>query len=315
MDDISLTSVTKIFHTGVIKRKTAVEDLTFSVQRGQVVGLLGANGSGKSTTLKMIMGFLRPTAGEITVCGHDSEDRIARTFIGYLPENPRFQKFLTARQVLHYYGRLVGLGTSELKQKTESLLKLVSLDVVSDERIQGFSKGMTQRLAIAQSLLNEPRILIFDEPMSGLDPLGRMEIRKLIQQVHEQYPTATIFFSTHILDDVEQLCSSVVLLRKGKLTKQCVIEDLLGHDCQRFTVVVRNLNPQMSQKYESRSQHSPIGISISFNGPDDLVSNLAELRKTGATVVGVTSQRRTLEEALFAEPLLPDNQIQNEATL
>ena len=175
-EDITLTDVTKIFRLGVFKTKVGVKGLTLNVPRGKVIGLLGPNGSGKSTTIKMILGFLRPTSGEILVCGHPADQKVARSFLGYLPENPRFQKFLTAKDVLDYYGGLLRLKGLQLEKRVEYLLELVNLKHAALERVQGFSKGMTQRLAIAQSLLHQPRILIFDEPMSGLDPIGRLEI-------------------------------------------------------------------------------------------------------------------------------------------
>jgi len=300
---ISLTAVTKIFRTGVVKKKTAIEDLTFTVNPGEVVGLLGANGSGKSTTIKLILGFLKPTQGEILVCGHSAEERLSRSRVGYLPENPRFQKFLTANNLLAYYGRLMGLGGDELGRRIDYLLDLVNLRHAGPERVQGFSKGMTQRLAIAQSLLNQPSLLIFDEPMSGLDMLGRMEIRKLIGDVHQEFPNTTIFFSTHILADVEHLCSSVILLKKGRLTQQCAIEDLLDDETQRFELLVNHLPTSLQEKWikEKGAKASPSGLSVNVQGTDLLIEHLQQLRNAGAKVVGLTSQRKSLEEALFSD--------------
>jgi len=303
-DVISLTDVTKVFRLGVRKKKTAVQDLTLSIPKGRVVGLLGPNGSGKSTTLKMMMGFLKATSGQILICGIPSTERAARTMLGYLPENPRFQKFLRGREVLFYYGKLLGIGTQNLLRRTEELLELVGLKHAGDERVQGYSKGMTQRLAIAQSLLNRPSILVFDEPMSGLDPLGRFEIRQLIQRVHTEMPEATILFSTHILQDVEMLCSDVALLRKGRLASYTPIEELLIHNEERFDLIVRDPGPAVAERLRKAhaTETRPIGLIVTIDGTENFMRELAEMQKLGVAVVGVNTHRRTLEEALFAEP-------------
>jgi ABC-2 type transport system ATP-binding protein len=302
-DVISITDVTKVFRLGVRKKKTAVEGLTLSIPKGRIVGLLGPNGSGKSTTLKMLMGFLKPTQGQILICGVSSEERRARSFLGYLPENPKFQRFLTGREALFYYGKLLSLPTALLTKRIDELLELVGLRHAGDERVHGYSKGMTQRLAIAQSLLNSPSILIFDEPMSGLDPLGRFEIRQLIQRVHTEMPEATILFSTHILADVELLCSDVALLRKGKLSSYCAIEDLLVNNEERFDLIVRDPGPELRERLRKAhaTETRPIGLIVTIDGTESFMRELEEIRRQGVKVVGVTSHRRTLEEALFAD--------------
>lgn len=302
-EHITLTNVTKVFTLGLLKKKTAVDDLTLSVPRGKVIGLLGPNGSGKSTSIKMMMGFLKPTAGEILVCGHSTNDRNARKFIGYLPENPRFQKFLKGRELLHYYGSLYQLSGQELQKRAQHYLELVGLKHAADERVQGYSKGMVQRLALAQALINQPSLLIFDEPMSGLDPLGRMEIRKLIAQIHEEMPQSTIFFSSHILEDVEQLCSMVALLRRGKLKTYCTIEELVLKEEQRFDVTVRGLSEKDEKAFQAAYdiRKTAIGTSVTISGSDNLIQALEQLKKLGATITGVQSQKRKLEQALFRD--------------
>ena len=300
---IQLTQVSKIFRLGLYKKKIAVEDLSLTVPSGKVIGLLGPNGSGKSTTIKMIMGFLRPSSGEITVCGNTTTDPKGRSQIGYLPENPRFQKFLKGRDVLHYYGKLTGMNGPALKSRTSYLLDLVGLGNAGGERVQGYSKGMTQRLALAQALLNQPSLLIFDEPMSGLDPLGRMEIRKLISTIHNEMPSSTIFFSSHILEDVEQLCAYVALLRKGKLKTFCALEELLLKERQHFDVTVRDLTDEVEKTLEKTRQprKTALGLSYLVDGSDALMTELEYLKSVGATVVGIGSHKRKLEEALFRD--------------
>lgn len=301
--DISVTDVTKIFYTGFLKKKTAVESLTLDIPQGEIVGLLGANGSGKSTTIKMILGFLKPTEGNISVCGVRAGTRESRQMIGYLPENPRFQKFMHGREILEYYGRLYGLKSSELKARAQQMLELVGLSHAADESVAGYSKGMTQRLAIAQAILNKPRLLIFDEPMSGLDPLGRMEIRNLVRTIHDEMPQTTIFFSTHILSDVESLCSSVALLKKGKLQAHCEIEKLMTSDSEQFSVVTTGLPKTLEDQYrrDYPVATTSLGLAITLDGVDILITRLSEIRRSGAKVVSVNSQRRGLEEALFSD--------------
>lgn len=301
---ITFTEVSKTFRLGIRRRKTAVDGLTLTIERGKVVGLLGPNGSGKSTTLKMLLGFLKPSGGEILVCGKPAEERESRRSIGYLPENPRFQRFLTGRDVLEYYGGLLGLSAAELSRKTGELLEVVGLRHAENERVHGYSKGMTQRLAIAQALLADPPILVFDEPMSGLDPLGRFEIRRLIRRLHETRPDCTILFSTHILGDVEQLCSDVALLRKGKLVTYSPLDELLIRNEERYDVILKDPPAELKERIlkNHRTETSPAGtLVITIGSTEDLLQELAEYRKQGARILSVSSQRRTLEEALFAE--------------
>lgn len=300
---IQLTNVTKKFNLGLFKVKLAVNDLSLAVPSGKVIGLLGPNGSGKSTTIKMIMGFLKPTSGEINVCGNSTSSPKGRREIGYLPENPRFQKFLKGSELLKYYGTLLNLSGKDLNSRINYLLDLVGLGAAGKERVQGYSKGMTQRLALAQALLNKPNLLIFDEPMSGLDPLGRMEIRKLISTIHQEMPTSTIFFSSHILEDVEQLCSYVALLRKGSLKTFCTIEELVLNEEQRFDITVRGLKNELLPAFESnrKPKHTALGLSYLVEGAHALAVELGYLQSVGATIVGISSHKRKLEETLFRD--------------
>jgi len=297
-DVITLLEVSKEFHLGMFRKKLAVDALSLSVPRGGIVGLLGPNGSGKSTTLKMILGFLRPTKGEILIEGVSATERNARKNVGYLPENPRFQKFMTGEQILLYYGRLLQLDARTLGKRIPDLLFRVGLGHAGKERVQGYSKGMTQRLAIAQALLNQPSLLIFDEPMSGLDPLGRMEIRQLIRGIHEDFPSSTIFFSTHILADAEELCEHVAVLRKGKLHTHCPIGELLRSDRESYCVVT----PDKVQLPKGlTAQPSASGFQITLEGTDRLTDLLSDLKRQGARVISVETRRIKLEEALFAD--------------
>lgn len=301
--EITITQLTKVFPTGLFKTKTAVDNLNLQIPKGEVIGLLGANGSGKSTTLKMLLGFLRPTKGEIRVCGVKAGTQASRALLGYLPENPRFQRFLTGKDILLYFGKLYGMNGKTLNHRADELLEVVGLGKAGAERVQGYSKGMTQRLAIAQSILNRPRILVFDEPMSGLDPLGRIEIRELIRKLHAEMRDTTIFFTTHILSDVESLCSFVALLKKGKLEVFCPIRDLLDQDCEHYEVTTTELSNVSRERFLPGSvfENSPLGTTFSIQGTEALGDALDSIKKAGAKVVSLNSKRRGLEEALFSD--------------
>lgn len=301
---IWIEGVTKVFEVGPWKKRTAVSDLTLSIPKGQIVGLLGANGSGKSTTMKMILGFLRPNTGSIKVCGETAGTIRSRRLIGYLPENPKFQRFLTADTALQYFGKLLGLSRAERDRRVDQLLQLVNLNHARKDRVSGYSKGMTQRLAIAQSLYTEPPLLIFDEPMSGLDPLGRMEIRRLITRIREEMPHTTLVFSSHVLADVEELCSSVAVMKKGKLQAHCNIEELISREANRYQLTVTSADESSSQKLREKyaARSTPLGLSFFIDGTEKLMDGLAELERLGGSLVNLTSQRHRLEQALFAEP-------------
>ena len=298
-DSIVITDLSKSFKVGLFGKKVGVRSLSLAIPSGEVIGLLGPNGSGKSTTIKLILNFLRPDRGEILVCGHPSQEKSARQFLGYLPENPRFQKFLKGKEILAYYGRLLGLSGKELVSRCHELLELVSLSHAANEKVHGYSKGMTQRLAIAQALIHRPPVLILDEPMSGLDPIGRIEIRKLITRIHEEMPNATLFFSTHVLTDVEELCSSVALLRKGELVAFNSIQALLETHELRYEVLLKDLPEPLMKKYDGMCKKSAVGNVLTLEGTTRLMSELEEIKKLGGEVVAIHSARRKLEEALF----------------
>ena len=197
----------------------AVHRLSLDIEEGSMVGLMGHNGSGKSTTLKMVLGFIKPSEGTVLTFG---KGRPCLEQMGYLPENPRFPKFLTARSLMRYYGKLrqtskTKNSTPQLEDEIERLIESVNLFASIDHPISGFSKGMTQRLGIAQALLGSPKLLILDEPMSGLDPMGRDRLRSILSLIHRKHPETTLLFTSHVYQDVEELCDKVVVLKSGEL--------------------------------------------------------------------------------------------------
>ncbi len=301
-ESVSLIDVTKLYRLSLLRRKIGVEGLSLSAESGQILGVLGPNGSGKSTTFKLLLGFLRPTSGNILVRG-EPLSTATRRHIGYLPENPRFPGFIFADQALKYYGHLHGLSGAVLDKKCAELLELVGLKHAAHERVRGFSKGMGQRLAIAQSLLNDPSLLIFDEPMSGLDPVGRIEVRDLIRKVHERFPQATILLSTHILSDAENLCSHIALLRKGKLVRHGAMTEVLKSPAQNFQVVIRGVSAEARPKWEKEwgAIDGPMGLQLRVHGVKDLERCLHLAQDEGDEVVDVSSEKVSLERALFQE--------------
>ena len=225
---IEIENLTKDYEIGFWKKKKvrALDNLTLNVEGGQIFGFLGGNGAGKTTTIKILMSLIFPSAGNARILGYDISDVKMRQRIGYCPENPYFYDYLTARELMMYFGELFGLDKAKSKQKTEELLTKVGLEEASwNKQLRKFSKGMLQRTGLAQSLINDPEIVFLDEPMSGLDPIGRREIRELIADLRKN--GTTIFMSTHILSDIEALCDNVAILRKGKLAAAGKLDDLL----------------------------------------------------------------------------------------
>src|SRR5215218_3434928 len=228
---IEITNLSKDYETGFLKKKKvrALNDLTLSVRRGQIFGFLGGNGAGKTTTIKILMGLLFPTSGTARILGSDIADVSMHKRIGYCPENPYFYDYLTASELMKYFGELFGLDQTERTRRAAELLTKVGLEEKDwNKQLRKFSKGMLQRVGLAQSLVNEPEIVFLDEPMSGLDPIGRREIRELIAELRTR--GTTVFMSTHILSDVEALCDEVAILRKGKLAATGKLEDLLASE-------------------------------------------------------------------------------------
>src|SRR5437867_2922416 len=205
--------------------KLAVKDLNLSVFPGEVFGFLGPNGAGKTTTMNVLLGFIAPTAGDASIFGTSVRHPIARQRIGYLPELTYYYKFLSAEEILRFYAKIFRIAKREIEQRIDSVLKLVDLDHARRRTIKTYSKGMQQRVGLAQALINNPDLLILDEPTSGLDPIGRMKVREIIQHLKQQ--GKTIFFSSHELGEVETVCDRVAILHQGELKVEGRVSDLL----------------------------------------------------------------------------------------
>src|SRR5512135_1870489 len=206
-------------------RKVAVRDLSFKVGAGEVFGFLGPNGAGKTTTMNVLLGFVNATRGDAFLFGVDVREPIARQRIGYLPELTYYYKFLTAEELLRFYARVFGIPRNEADRRIEQLLRLVELDSARKRPIKTYSKGMQQRVGLAQALINNPDLLILDEPTSGLDPLGRMKVREIIQRLKNE--GKTVFFSSHELGEVETVCDRVAIINQGELKVEGRVADLV----------------------------------------------------------------------------------------
>jgi len=206
-------------------KKLAVNDLTLSIEAGEVFGFLGPNGAGKTTTMNVLLGFVNPTGGEASLFGVNVRDPVARQRIGYLPQLTYYYKFLTAEELLRFYARIFGISRGQADKRIDQLLKLVELESVRKRPIKTYSKGMQQRVGLAQALINDPDLLILDEPTSGLDPLGRMKVREIIQRLKNE--GKTVFFSSHELGEVETVCDRVAIIHQGQLKVEGRVSDLM----------------------------------------------------------------------------------------
>lgn len=269
---VQIKGLSKDYKTGFWKKKTvrALDGLSLDVSSGQIFGFLGGNGAGKTTTIKILMGLLYPTSGEAKILGRDIAATEVHRQLGYCPENPYFYDYLTPLELMNYFGEIFGLSAAKRKERCAELLTAVGLSE-SDwkKQLRKFSKGMLQRVGLAQSLINDPEIVFLDEPMSGLDPIGRREIRELIAGLRAR--GKTVFMSTHILSDIEALCDEVAILRRGKLAATGNLQQLLAGENERqgFEVTVTNIDvsglPRGVADSTSTSEHAN-GFIVSCAG-------------------------------------------------
>ena len=240
---ISIQHLTKIFPIPFKRAKVmAVRDLSLTVEAGQVYGLLGPNGSGKSTTMKIVLGLVSPTSGRTEIFGRDSKEVESREDVGFLPENPYFYKFLTGMETLLFYGKICGLTGARLRGRAKELLALVGLENAADRRIGGYSKGMLQRIGLAQALVQEPRLLVLDEPTAGVDPAGSREIRDLILGCKSR--GITVLLCSHLLSQVQEICDRIGILHEGVLVREGKLHELIGVENQT-ELILENATPEL----------------------------------------------------------------------
>ncbi|MEI8106701.1 MAG: ABC transporter ATP-binding protein [Verrucomicrobiota bacterium] len=240
---ISIENLTKVYPIPFKREQvTAVRNLSLAVEAGQVYGLLGPNGSGKSTTMKIVLGLVAPSSGRTEVFGRDSRTVESREDVGFLPENPYFYKYLTGAETLAFYGRLCGLRGAKLRNRGKELLALVGLEAAADRRLGGYSKGMLQRIGLAQAMIQEPRLLVLDEPTAGVDPAGSYEIRNLILDFKKR--GITVLLCSHLLGQVQEICDRIGILHEGLMVREGRLADLISIESQT-ELILENASPEL----------------------------------------------------------------------
>src|ERR1700756_3321673 len=302
MPAIEILGLEKTYSVGFWRKraKLALKPLHLNVEEGEIFGFLGPNGAGKTTTLKILMGLVFPTGGSARILGMDINDSTVKAQIGFLPEQPYFYDYLTARELLQYYGRLSGVVGKDLSPRVEEVLQRVGLPDVGGVQLRKFSKGMLQRVGIAQAILPNPKVVFFDEPMSGLDPMGRREVRDLMEQL--KHEGKTVFFSTHILSDAEALCDHVAIIHKGELRGVGAVEDLTSSVQGRVEVMWQGTQIPASIKALGADCHvtgDTVRAIISESQQDAAID---ALRRERMRLIAITPVRTSLE-AYFVEKL------------
>ena len=299
---VRVEGVVKDFRPGFgIRRKRVLHGISLAAREGEIFGFVGPNGAGKTTTLKVLMGLIRATDGRASILGHDVRETEFRRHIGFLPENPYFYDYLSARETLDFYARLCGVPTARRAQRVEMLLEWVGLTQVADARLRTYSKGMQQRVGIAQALVHDPDVVFLDEPMSGLDPIGRKEIRDLILRLRAE--GKTVFMNTHILHDVEMVCDRVAIIVQGRIRYEGSTEEVLADEERTTDVVVASLPADLAEVLEHRFQATlrGQGARVELRLPDKQVRDaLSALLGAGAEIVSVTPHRASLEEVFMS---------------
>ena len=296
---IEIDGLTKDYALGFWRKRMrrSLDNLSLRVEDGEIFGFLGPNGAGKTTTLKLLMGLIFPTAGTARIRGKSIDDVAMHREIGYLPEQPYFYDYLTARELLDYYARFFGFAAADRRERVARFLELVGLTTAADVQLRKFSKGMLQRAGIAQAILHDPKVVFLDEPMSGLDPIGRREVRDIILNLKNQ--GRTVFFSTHILSDAEMLCDRVAVLVDGKLQGVGAPSEIVSMDVVAMDILFelkdgRALPPVLAGFTTKAGAHYRAEV------PEvDIYATLEKLRECDARILSVQPVRPSLEEYFF----------------
>lgn len=302
MPAIEILGLEKTYSIGFWRKrpKRALLPLQLTVEEGEIFGFLGPNGAGKTTTLKLLMGLVYPTSGRARILGQEWTEPSVKAQIGFLPEQPYFYDYLTAHELLDYFGQLSGVPAKERSRRVDAVLNQVGLPDVRGLQLRKFSKGMLQRVGIAQAILHDPKVVFFDEPMSGLDPMGRREVRDLMDQLKHQ--GKTVFFSTHILSDAESLCDHVAIIHKGELRGVGAVEDLTSSVQSKVEVIWQGTQIPSSMKALGAECHvsgDRVRAIIDENQQDAAID---ALRREHQPLVSITPVRTTLE-TYFVEKL------------
>jgi ABC-2 type transport system ATP-binding protein len=284
------------------RRRVALENLNLNVEEGQIFGLLGPNGAGKTTTIKILMGLHFQTSGTATMMGRPLGDNSVKEQIGFLPENPFFYDYLTGDEFLNFYGQLYGMSAAARRQRIPELLKLVGLSKAAGVPLRGYSKGMLQRAGLAQALLNDPKLVILDEPQSGLDPFGRKEVRDIIVRLKEQ--GKTVMFSSHILSDAEMICDRVAILHQGHLIAEGHLSELLSTRINEYEVQMRGPSAELLEMVRKTARTVVEGKGDFFASFADEKNALEVTRRLASgegTLMAYTPRRESLEDYFIRE--------------
>jgi ABC-2 type transport system ATP-binding protein len=302
MSVIRAEDLRKTYRTGFWMRPVeAVRGVSFEVAQGEIFGFIGPNGAGKTTSIKLLTGLIQPTSGQCWIQGLPSTDPDSRRKLGFLPEGTFFHEYLTAREFLHFHGALLGVPREQREQRIPRLLERVGLSEAADRQIRRYSKGMRQRAGLAQALIGEPDVVILDEPMSGLDPLGRKEVRDLILGLRDE--GKSVFFTSHILQDAEVICDSVAIILGGRVVQQGYLDDLLGQEIRGVEIVAEGLSEALFEELRATSARAVVqGGRFLFELDDESQADkvIVRLREGGARLRSLVPRRRSLEDLLVA---------------
>ena len=298
---VRVEELVKDFRSGLSwKPKRALRGISFKVFEGEIFGFVGPNGAGKTTTLKILMGLIRPSSGEASLLGHSVGESEFRRHVGFLPENPYFYDYLTASEILEFFAKVSGVARAERADRVRTLLEWVGLDHAAHQRLRSYSKGMLQRIGIAQALVHDPKVVFLDEPMSGLDPIGRKEIRDLILRLRSE--GKTVFMNTHILSDVESVCDRVAIIAGGQIRYEGRIESFLGEGERCSDVVLAGVPARTLVRMEKSFGVDAAGIGdrTEFCIAEKNVNALLQMAlDSDAEVISVTAHRVSLEDVFL----------------
>jgi len=312
MSIIRIKGFTKTYRTGFWRRKKrALEDLNLTVEQGETFGYLGPNGAGKTTTLKILLGIIQPDSGHATILDKPIEDVFLKSQIGFLPEQPYFYDYLTGKELLEFYAHFFGLSRFERKKRIADLLEMVSLVGAEKMALRKYSKGMLQRIGIAQALINDPKVLFLDEPLSGLDPLGRKEVKDIILRLKGE--GKTIFFCSHILPDVEIICDRIGILNKGRLVAVGNLDELLQLEAKGIEIEFNGVSEEGMKKIRkeaTRYLEQAHRVQITLNKEDKVMAILRLIDQNGGKVLNVIPHRRSLEEIFVSKLGLEREKVQ-----
>jgi ABC-2 type transport system ATP-binding protein len=302
---IEVKELEKTYRTPFRRRKVeALRKVSFSVERGQIFGFVGPNGAGKTTTIRTLMGLIRPTGGSATILGRPIGDRDARFRVGFLPESPYFYDYLTVGELCDLAGRLFGVPADVRRKRADELIERVGLGRARTQNLKKFSKGMLQRAGLAQALMNDPEIVVLDEPMSGLDPIGRKEVRDLILELRDR--GKTVFFSTHILTDVETLADRVAIVARGSLQSEGTPAELVQRTVLGIEVTLRMpagdaFDALVSDTKADKPRRTGDLVSLVLPADADVDAFLARARDAGAKTISVVPRHETLEDLFMRQ--------------